>query len=347
MLSTIFKKVDDKEHGSGITASHFVNSTIGAFLDNDLFQTTKCFLDNARGSFRLMITSSLDASTQICVAASGQTMSLALYPRKGIICYGSEQAAVKAGLSFESPGGDTPYERSTTFGKENYEHETVRIDLDDLDGEICLVDWGGHHGADIISFPNRNLEQHSAFYGQVRLVFHQQSKLIDDHTNTRCTPLEDNDFISPLPTDSNDLILDDIHDIPKICREIQDDWNSASLNFLTARNFTRCLRRRLDARVSGKVAAHAGTVDILLTGCDLSLWVAEQFASDLQKAFPKLFIKTVSSNKLLGVFGQELSIPCTGYPMSHNNHDLSDTIVLIVSHSGGTFAPLACSNLLQ
>ena len=30
-----------------------------------------------------------------------------------------------------------------------------------------------------------------------------------------------------------------------------------------------------------------------------------------------------------------------------NVWDLTDTIVIIVSHSGGTFAPLACSNLMK
>ena len=323
------------------------NSTIDAFLDNDLFQTTKYFLENAKGSFGLMFTSSLDASNQICIAARGQTMSVALYPRKGIICYGSEQAAVKAGLNFKSPSGDIQYERSATFGSERYEFETVRIDLDDLGGEVCLVDWSGRGGDDTISFPNRHWQQHVALQGKVRLVFHQQSKTSDHDITKRFTLLEGNEFINPLPNDSDDLILDDIRDIPKICKDIQGSWSASSLNCLTAWNFTRCLRRRLQARVSDKASVHAGTVDILLTGCEVSLWLAEQFAADLQKAFPKLFIKTISSNKLLGVFGQELSIPCAGYPLSQTTNDLTDTIVLVVSHSGGTFAPLACSNLLQ
>ena len=59
-------------------------------------------------------------------------------------------------------------------------------------------------------------------------------------------------------------------------------------------------------RVEGKIPTHAATVDVLVTGCEVSLWLGEQFASDLQKAFPKLFIQATSSNKLLGVFGQEL-----------------------------------------
>ena len=250
-------------------------------------------------------------------------------------------------MNVSSPGGDTTYDRrSVASGKEKYEHETVRIDLDDLGGEICLIDWSGRSGEDIISFPNRHLQQLSACNEQATLVFYQQTKFMDKMAS-RYTILEGNMFIHPLPADSDDYILDDIRDIPKVCKGIQDSWGSSSLNCLTAWSFSRCLRRRLQARVDEKASMHAGSVDILLTGCEVSLWLAEQFASDLQIAFPKLFIKVVSSNKLLGVFGQELPVPCTGYPLNENSVDLSDAIVLIVSHSGGTFAPLACSNLLQ
>ena len=71
-------------------------------------------------------------------------------------------------------------------------------------------------------------------------------------------------------------------------------------------------------------------------------------AADLRKCFPKLNIKTVSSNKLLGLFGQELSMPTIGFPYTSKTLDMhDDPIVIIVSHSGGTFSPLACSNLLQ
>jgi hypothetical protein len=145
-------------------------------------------------------------------------------------------------------------------------------------------------------------------------------------------------------------------------------------------------------------------VDILITGCEVSLWLGEQFASDLSALMPKLNIKTTageltqnaihaqmlakapkippkcpklraqmlakvpkmprkvpkvppklcsacpysaSSNKLLGLFGQEFAIPQTGHQLTENTWDLDGTVVIIVSHSGGTFAPLASSNLMQ
>jgi hypothetical protein len=181
----------------------------------------------------------------------------------------------------------------------------------------------------------------------VSVTAHKESKPTDSQVGDRLTPLDNNELLHPLPPDSNDSVQDDLHDIPKALARIQDNWRAGGLNRVTAWNLGRSLQRRLQARVDGKIPIRGGTVDILVTGCEVSLWLAEQFASDLQKAFPGLFIKAVSSNKILGVFSQELAVPAIGYPMSSTFGDLHDTIVLIVSHSGGTFAPLALSNLLQ
>ena len=53
-----------------------VNSSVDAFFDNDLLFATQLFMRNAKGSFGLCITSSLDASRQMVIAARGQTMSV-------------------------------------------------------------------------------------------------------------------------------------------------------------------------------------------------------------------------------------------------------------------------------
>lgn len=74
--------IEDEESG-GASLRRFVEVTVDAFFDQDLLQTTKEFLANAKGSFGLMISSSLDAHKQICLAARGQSMSIAIYPDKG------------------------------------------------------------------------------------------------------------------------------------------------------------------------------------------------------------------------------------------------------------------------
>lgn len=79
----------------------------------------------------------------------------------------------------------------------------------------------------------------------------------------------------------------------------------------------------------------------------MSLWLGEQMAADFNLCFKHLVVKTISSNKLLGLDGLEIPMAQTGHCISENAWDLHDSVVLIISHSGATFAPLAVSKLLQ
>lgn len=45
-------------------------------------------------------------------------------------------------------------------------------------------------------------------------------------------------------------------------------------------------------------------VDLLIIGCEASLWIGEQFASDLQNLFPALRVVAMSANKVIG------KLPC-------------------------------------
>ncbi|KAL3922859.1 MAG: hypothetical protein SGILL_001978 [Bacillariaceae sp.] len=307
-----------------------VTLTIDAFLDNDLFYTTKFFMKNAVGSFGVMVTSSIDAKRQICIAARGQPMSIAFFPGKSMICYGSELAAVKAGMMFDNPAGNRSLDMShlttSTFKLSDDEitQETCRYDLDDLGGETVLVDYGS--GKD------------------PKIRTSQESLASLNNLRDRITPLKRNGLLIPLTPDADDQILDDIQSIPAVLDRIQCNWREGGLNRMTAWNLGRQLKRRLQNKIDGK---DDGSIDIVVTGCEVSLYVAEQFASDLQKSFPKLSVQSMSSNKILGVFGQELSVPAIGFPITARIPDLKNSIVIIVSHSGGTFAPLAISNLLQ
>lgn len=350
-FSELIKPLDSwiqDESDSGASLFRFCYLTIKAFQNNDLLSTTQTFLGNAEGSFGLCVTSSLDADRQICIAARGQSMSVAFYPDKGLVCYGSEQAAVKAGLSFPFPG--KMEDRGVTT---EMDEDALRLDLDDLNGEVCLLDWGRQKfKTSSVTAPNRFLPRYRLMNGKITVVMSQENDSVakkDQQLYHRMTRLTRNQFIKPLPEIGKDPVYTDIKGIPQACQEIQDDWTAqkakSSLNRLTAFNLAGCLRARMEAHAAGKVPARA--VDILLTGCEVSLWLAEQFAADLQKAFPSLSIKAVSSNKLLGLFGQDLPVPALGFPNSAENLNPIDAIVIIVSHSGGTFAPLSCSNLMQ
>lgn len=119
----------------GDCVPRFVEATLAAFSSHSLLAASQALLAGAIGSFGLVLTHSLDASSQAVIAARGQPMSFAVYPQIGAIVFGSEAQAVKAGLDLEASlpslggadaeGGDAP----------------VRVDLDDLTGETILLTW--------------------------------------------------------------------------------------------------------------------------------------------------------------------------------------------------------------
>ena len=253
---------------------------------------------------------------------------------------------IKAGLNYETPRGGSKWDSDFNYVDE----DAIRFDLDDLGGEIALLDWGYAGDSEpAVSPPNRSLPVYKLMGGTVNVItLHQENALSKSSSLAkRLVTLENNEFIKPLLDDCDDPVLSDIQDIPKICHNIQEDWKDVGLNRMSSWHLMQCIKRRLRGKVDGSIESHTGQIDILVTGCEVSLWLAEQFVADLQKCFPKLNTKAVSSNKLLGLFGQDLSMPAIGFPYSQKGINLGDTIVLIISHSGGTFAPLACSNLLQ
>jgi hypothetical protein len=73
LLQPIQRYICDEEEG-GANLLSFCLCTINAFFDNDLLMATTTFLKNAKGSFGLCVTSSIDAHRQICLAARGQTV---------------------------------------------------------------------------------------------------------------------------------------------------------------------------------------------------------------------------------------------------------------------------------
>jgi len=149
----------------------------------------------------------------------------------------------------------------------------------------------------------------------------------------RVLRLGGNPFVHPLPKlGIKDPVGADIADIPRIIKKIQDDWNepspnptpnpkpnpnpnpnqddwnepSRSLNRRTVFTLFSKIKKRLMQHEDG---THDGSVDLLVTGCEVSLWIGEQFASDLHNAFPLLKIVTLSANKLLSQLGQAFPVP--------------------------------------
>ena len=78
-------------------------------------------------------------------------------------------------------------------------------------------------------------------------------------------------------------------DIPRVLECIRNDWQDpSSLNSRSAASFVAMLQRKAEeAEERGEGGAQATgwsrkEIDVLVTGVENSLWVAEQFAADLQ-----------------------------------------------------------------
>ena len=69
-----------------------------AFCSMDLLRATRHLLANAKGSFGLVTSHSLESDEAVVVAARGQTMSIACYPQQGLVLFGSEVAATKVAM---------------------------------------------------------------------------------------------------------------------------------------------------------------------------------------------------------------------------------------------------------
>lgn len=168
-----------REEEGGNSVHAFCMLAVNAFLDHDLFYSTRVFLDNAKGSFGLSVSSSWDAHRQLVVAARGQTMSIAFYPDKGLVCYGSEQAATKAGINAKLPHHKHNI-LDISQRETDVDRDATRLDLDDLGGEVVLLDFGsaassmiGHR---IVSKPSKHLPIHVMMCGALKMAIYQVSR---------------------------------------------------------------------------------------------------------------------------------------------------------------------------
>lgn len=86
-----------------------------------------------------------------------------------------------------------------------------------------------------------------------------------------------NELVLPLPPAVKDAVGADIDDIPRALKAIKDSMDGENAMPMY------CLGKELMKRVRNyEKGTHNGTVDLLLTGCEVSLWSAEQFVSPVQ-----------------------------------------------------------------
>lgn len=138
----------------------------------------------------------------------------------------------------------------------------------------------------------------------------------------RLLELSGNENVRPLPRPVKDPVGSDIESIPRALQTISDSMTGT--NSVPAFYFAKELIRRLKTYDD---RSHDGSVDLVLTGCEVSLWLSEQFASDIKQVLPRLNVKTFSSNKLLGVLGQDFAMPQIGHQLPEDPYQFKNSIV--------------------
>jgi len=202
---------------------------------------------------------------------------------------------------------------------------SYRLDLDQKAGEIA---WVG--------------VKHITVYSML-----EDRELRAIELEKRWISLQGNSYILPPAESAEDPVQQDIQEIPKVLKLIDQSWrdptsfNRQSADYLVelliekAKN--RENRQRATINIKLEQVADEPSLDLLITGVESSLWLGERFAQDLSTLFPAFTVKTLSANQLL----QKLQYDWKGLHLGKTS------IVLAISQSGQTFPTLQATNALE
>lgn len=279
----------------------FVHTAIHAFLHNDAYHAMQLFMAGAQGSFGLALLSTLEPE-QLILSAWGQPLTVGFDPYYPYAIYASEPAAVDAVLA--------------------HRPKTYRLDLDQNGGEIAVLNSTAVTLYSILD--RRELHKDEV---ESRYLSYQQNvalKTVAARTSENA---------------AQDWVARDIQEIPYLLSTIHEDWlNSDSINRRSAAYFLDLLAAKAESLMATQHkfkilglkqgCAQSASVDLLITGVENSLWLGARFAEDLKTIFPKLLIKTLSSNQML-------------YQLQHDPQGLElgpQSLVFAISQSGQTFS---------
>ena len=163
-------------------------------------------------------------------------------------------------------------------GPKKVEAEAVqRLDLDDLGGEICLVDWGDEatQGPASVATQSHVLKKELLMNGKVTLVLAQESLQKFGPFQNRLLQLETDERIQPLPGNLGgpDPVGSDLALIPQECARVQKEWyQGVGYNRITAWFFGSDLNKRM-AAVDGSLLlkSNRNRIDLLITGCEVTI----------------------------------------------------------------------------
>ena len=285
----------------------FIQFSIRAFIDNNLYQATQIFISQAQGSFGLVTTSTLEESALV-LSAKGQPMTVGFNWSQGYMVYASEPAAVDRVLLNKA--------------------QSFRLDLDQKNGEVAKVS-----AKQITVYSLSEQRELSMLQTKPRWI----SMAEHPHLSQTKAAIAGQD---PVAHDINS-IPQVLHEIKT------DWQNPTSLNCQSADYLIHLLTEKVQRfEKKQKLMFKAGliskirrmpAIDLLITGEENSLWLGEKFAEDLKVVFPFLNIVTTSANQILQQLDRSFEELNLG----------KDSLVLAITQSGQTFSTVKTINLFD
>lgn len=338
----------------------FISEAVRGFLRADLYSALTELLSRADGSFGLQVHSTLERGV-VVLASKGQPMSVSFADDKPMVLFGSEAEAVAvpvnmagAHLSYRLDldskgeiirvGSARLLDEGTCANGARSVAGDVSVELKETLGTSLLTKKPGGRkatrSADTIDMGRRLLLKCGIELRSYSLISCSEARKQDIWD--RCVSIKSR----AVPYDPRvDLVLKDIQETPGVLRLIDETWvDDLTHEFSSGKalcdHLLSCMSYRLKHRLD--------IYDLLISGVEASLWMAEQWAADVRRIFPLINIVTVSPNKLLGL-GQH-SAGKVFFPsseaISEKRIDSEHTCVLFISQSGQTFATLHATRTL-
>lgn len=339
---------------SASTLHSFLTFAVRGFLRSDVYAALTELLSRAEGSFGVQVHTPCEQGV-VVIASKGQPMSLAFDPLSPIVLFGSEATALTVSV--------------TAAGQ----WLTSRVDLESQ-GEVVRVGrprdltegaFAGRSGQG--SSSSRSGKDESTGGGALQLPSGIEIRMYSIPAGLECSRdailARVKPVVSvPVPaTLGADLVAQDLQAIPRVIEAIDQAWADADLGqgvaaaasqassgpaapspSSEARTASALAAALLSSLAHRRATASHATLDLVISGVEVSLWAGEQFAADLKIIFPEINVISVSSNRLLGL--GHLSPERTFFPGEtcdiESLIDPLHTACLLISQSGQTFPTL-------
>ena len=138
-----------------------------------------------------------------------------------------------------------------------------------------------------------------------------------------------------------DQVEADLLSIPTVISAIDGAWGKSSVKSAEARTSAAFCSALIES-MKHRLRHNQNTLDLVITGVEVSLWMGESFANDLKMIFPQISVCVISANKMLGlghVLPNKVYFAGSSTALEHQI-DRQHTICLLISQSGQTFPTL-------